>query len=277
MKAFPLLLLAIFSLLIDASALTKGMSLAEVEAEMGAPVSRMAAGSREVLLYTNNQKLEFVDGTLHSATGVTLSAKTEPLEPKPVDTATTKPAPQNTESQLETQLDLPVMRGKQTITESTAAQLDLADIGEGYAYGKIMQDVSAAVGHIDTKDNTPRRSEATNQLLRVLIGFVVELVITLFILKLSFQLCGFPSLWPQLFLLSGLVALVGAVVAFLLNAGLFNPIRIGLSFILLLGLIRMVTDVSEWTTAIKIAITARLISIGVMWLALAGAMMLFGI
>lgn len=273
MKVFRLLLLAIFSLLIDASALTKGMSLAEVEAELGAPVSRMAAGSREVLLYPGNQKLEFIDGILQGTNGVMLPTKTGSLQPNFADT----PTPQTAAPLLETKLELPVMRDQQTITESTQGQLELADIGEGYEYGKIMQDLTAELEDLGNNRNTARRSEATNQLLRVLIGFVVELIITIFILKLSFQLCGFPNLWHQVCLLSGLVALAGAVVAFLLDAGLFNPIRIGLSFILLLGLIKMVTDVREWATAIKIALTARLISIGFMWLALASAMVLFGI
>lgn len=199
---------------------------------------------------------------------------TEPSKSKPKSAAADELTQKNMQPLLDTELYLPVMRDEQTITESAQGKVEIADlIGDDYQYRKIMKNASTGPGGLESN----RRSDSTNQLLRVLIGFVVEFVITLSILKLAFQICGYPCPWHQTFLFSGLVALAGALTAFLLGAGLFNPISMGLSFIILLGLIHLLSDVRDWATAIKIALTARLISIGVMWLALAGAMMFFGI
>ena len=59
--------------------------------------------------------------------------------------------------------------------------------------------------------------------------------------------------------------------------GPLSPIRSVAGLIVLILLIRPLTDVREWATAIKIAVIARLVSIAVLWLAMIGLSMLFSI
>jgi hypothetical protein len=167
---------------------------------------------------------------------------------------------------------------KLTITESAG---DLKrESGEGtetYDYGKVTQDFEAALKEYESAGKKTPAEAKREHIAGVLIGFILEVLITLFVLKIAFQVCGFPVFWHQIILLSLAIGLAGAMLEYVLHAGLLNPVRIGLSFILLLILIRQMTDVREWATAIKIALTARLISIVVLWLCLAGLMMLFGL
>jgi hypothetical protein len=250
------------------------MSIQAVEAELGTPSSRMATGPQEVLLYNGNQKLEFLNGSLTSINGRPVPSATEQAEPNAISVV----KEQGSTHLLDSDLELPVMRDQQTITESTQSQLQFGDLTfNNSPYGDLMKKLSGQLQDYESTQQSTNRSDATNHLLLFSIGFMVEFIITLLILKVAFRLCRFPCLWHQIGLLSIVFAASGAIVAFLIDAGLFNPIRLGLSFIVLLVLIQQFTDVREWATAIKIAITARLISIGVMWLALAGAMMLFGI
>jgi hypothetical protein len=177
---------------------------------------------------------------------------------------------------IEDELGLPVMRDQLTITESSqelaASQEEISE-----SYVKMMQDIASTLENYEASKGSAQNAQARNPLLHILIGFIIEVIVTLIVLKIAFQLCGFPSLFRQIIPLSLSVAVVGAFVGIVLHVGLFNPIRIGLSFIILLILIRAITDVREWATAIQIALTARLVSIGMMWLAFAGMMALFGL
>jgi heme/copper-type cytochrome/quinol oxidase subunit 4 len=127
-----------------------------------------------------------------------------------------------------------------------------------------------AISHTHSQSN-----DARTHLRNVLIGFILELVLTLVVLLISFHICDFPTLLHQIGLLSLSMALLGAGMEYFLFIGLANPIRIGLSFIILLLLIRQFTDVRDWATAIRITLIARLISLGLMWLSFAAIMASF--
>lgn len=193
--------------------------------------------------------------------------------------AQTKDNSASTQDSLTTlEMEIPTARGNLTITESAQIEsISEQDIGANYDFGEIGEALS---GKLENDEAAHSRSGYTNariHLRDVLIGFILEIVLTMVVLAIAFSLIGFPFLVYQIGLLSLAMALSGAALHYLLFIGLFNPIRIGLSFVILLILIKQFTDVRGWATAIRIAILVRLISLGLMWLALAGTMAIFGL
>lgn len=178
----------------------------------------------------------------------------------------------------ELQLDMPSTSNGMTITESIKAEeLNSEKLGEMYQLNSANQDLGAAIDNYEDGHNASSKSKRQEHLRDLLIGFILEVLLTCAVLQVAFSLTGFPCLFHQIALLSLTVALAGAGLDYTLSIGLFNPIRIGLSFILLLLLIRQFTDVREWATAIRIALLARFISLALMWLSFAGLMVLFGL
>ncbi len=178
----------------------------------------------------------------------------------------------------ETKIEIPVTRNDMTITESyQIGELTAENIGANYDLDKISNTLSEALENDAASHSASGQADARIHLRNVLIGFILEIILTIIVLQIAFSLSGFPFLFYQIALLGLAVALAGAALEYFLLIGLFNPIRIGLSFIILLILIRQLTDVREWATAIRIAILARIISLGLMWVAFAGVMVAFGL
>lgn len=193
----------------------------------------------------------------------------------PAQTPTSPP-----ESTIETglQMEIPLSQSDLTITESARLEANLEQgIGANYDFGKIADSLSETLKNDQASHSASSRNDARTHLRDVLIGFILEIIITIIVLQIAFSICGFPCLFYQIALLGLAVALAGATLEYFLFIGLFNPIRLGLSFIILLLLIQRLTDVREWATTIRIALLARIISLAVMWLAFAGIMMTFGL
>lgn len=281
MKVFSHLFLLLFCLASHLSALTQGMPPKQVEKELGKPISKLSAGGKTIYNYEKEGQLIFINDALVTADGNKLPAPASKVE-APVKTvqppvSKVQPTAVATKDTPILQVELPAMRTEQTIGESTLNEDNtIEDIAEnGYEYSQMANDLEQSIDHYESQhDNVPQTEK--ERLTHILIGFIIEVVITLIVLKIAFSLTGFPVLLRQLILLSLAVALGGAMVDYVIHAGIYNPVRNGLSFILMLLLIRQMTDVREWSTAITIAITARIVSIIVMWLAFAGILMLFG-
>lgn len=111
------------------------------------------------------------------------------------------------------------------------------------------------------KADSPRQG-----LREIVIAFSVEILVTLFVLSITFQICGFPCAFRQLFSLSLAVALFGAVLDTLISLPLLHPLRALAGLVILIGLIRPFTEVAMWSTAVKIGIITRLISLAIIWL-----------
>ncbi|MGZ0707340.1 hypothetical protein ACWPKO_03265 [Coraliomargarita sp. W4R53] len=264
MKYFSLLCLACLCLCLHAQALTQGMTIKAVEAEIGKPISQMEIGNRAILIYPDQRKLEFRSGKLVRENG--LEIKTLVADLPPEDSI---PAPA---------AELPVARHDVSLSKSIESEeFSAENLSQVYDMGAINQELGSAIENYEHTHNTSKTATENDHLRDVLIGFILEVVLTCIVLQVAFNLSGFPCLFHQIALLSLIVALVGATLEYLLSIGLFNPIRIGLSFIVLLLLIRQLTDVREWATAIRIAILARFISLALMWLSFAGIMVLFGL
>jgi hypothetical protein len=238
------------------------MSPEAVEAELGKPSSRIKTTNHTTWIYPNQRKLEFENNRLIGADGLELTPPSASL------------LAQNIVSEL--QMEMPLSSGNISISDSIQTEeKNAGKLTEMLQLGAENGDLNSAIDQYENAHDSSTTPTQAEQLRDVLIGFILEIVLTCAVLQLAFNLTGFPCLLHQIGLLSLTVALVGAGVQYTLSIGLFNPIRIGLSFILLLLLIRQLTDVREWATAIRIALLARFISLALMWLSFAGLIALF--
>lgn len=173
-------------------------------------------------------------------------------------------------------LGLPVMRDQQTITESSrGGPLGVEDIDS--SYGKMMQDFAATLERDGTGVNVEKRAPKRNKLLDILVGFIIEFVVTMIVLKIAFLIGEFRYRFAQITPICLTVAFVGALLHFVLDLRLFHPIQIGLSFVIMLFMIRIMTEAHEWAAALQVTFVARLVSIGMIWLAFTGMIVLLGL
>jgi len=241
MKALPYAILTLLSLLLDVGAQTQASHSAAVENEQDKLSSHAAASLSEP-----------------SATG----------EKDPAAEAGTTHFIGNT-------LELPLMREQLTITES--AEGSAVDVeGLDFIYGKKVQEFATALDDNAMEFSISKRSQQRHPLLEILIGFIIEVVITLVILKITFLVGEFRFCLSQVLPISLTVGFVGAFLHLTLGISLLNPMQIALSFLIMLMLIRFMTEAHEWADALKITLVARLVTTCLFWLAATG-MSVFGL
>jgi len=241
MKALPYAILTLLSLLLDVGAQTQASHSAAVENEQDKLSSHAAASLSEP-----------------SATG----------EKDPAAEAGTTHFIGNT-------LELPLMREQLTITES--AEGSAVDVeGLDFIYGKNVQEFATALDDNAMEFSISKRSQQRHPLLEILIGFIIEVVITLVILKITFLVGEFRFCLSQVLPISLTVGFVGAFLHLTLGISLLNPMQIALSFLIMLMLIRFITEAHEWADALKITLVARLVTTCLFWLAATG-MSVFGL
>ncbi len=247
---------------LNAADLTRGMTIEEVRIELGREESTMELGDRQILIYSGGTQLEFRYGKLVKKNGDLLPKPSAPEESQPEAVPATI---------LET--EPPRIREEQTITESATLDTpDIAAIGQDSNRNEAFKQLENEMEDDAGKFTQSGRESSHRHLLAVGISFGVEAVVTFIVLSIAFSISGFPTVVRQLALLSLAVALSGTVLDFILNSGPTNLLRAAAGFIILLVLIKQMTDVREWATAIKIAIIARLVSIVVVWLVIVGLM-----
>ena len=248
MKALPYAILTLLSLLLDVGAQTLASHSAAVENEQDKLSSHVAASLSEP-----------------SATG----------EKDPAAEAGTTHFIGNT-------LELPLMREQLTITESAeGSAVDVegsaVDVeGLDFIYGKNVQEFATALDDNAMEFSISKRSQQRHPLLEILIGFIIEVVITLVILKITFLVGEFRFCLSQVLPISLTVGFVGAFLHLTLGISLLNPMQIALSFLIMLMLIRFITEAHEWADALKITLVARLVTTCLFWLAATG-MSVFGL
>ena len=241
MKALPYAILTLLSLLLDVGAQTQASHSAAVENEQDKLSSHAAASLSEP-----------------SATG-----ETDPA------------AEAGTTHFIGNTLELPLMREQLTITES--AEGSAVDVeGLDFIYGKKVQEFATALDDNAMEFSISKRSQQRHPLLEILIGFIIEVVITLVILKITFLVGEFRFCLSQVLPISLTVGFVGAFLHLTLGISLLNPMQIALSFLIMLMLIRFMTEAHEWADALKITLVARLVTTCLFWLAATG-MSVFGL
>ena len=166
------------------------------------------------------------------------------------------------------------MRDQLTITESaqgTSVEIEDLDL----SYGKRIQAFAATLEDDTAEFSVSKRSKKRNPLLEILIGFIIEVVMTLIILKITFLLSELRYYFSQVLPISLAVACVGVLMHVIFGISLLNPLQIALNFLVMLLLIRLITEAHEWAIALRITFVTRLVTIGLIWLAFTG-MSVFG-
>jgi hypothetical protein len=186
----------------------------------------------------------------------------------------TTPTPSDVTPFIKGTLDLPLMRDQLTITESSQnSSIVGKDIDATYA--KMMQDFAATLDNYGTAATGRSESRSPNRLLNILIGFAVKVIVTLIVLKITFQLNEHRARLKQILPISLAIATMGALLNLIGGIGLFHPIQIALSFFLLLMMIRLVTDLREWAAALQMTFATRLASLATLWLTFTCMTLLF--
>jgi len=98
----------------------------------------------------------------------------------------------------------------------------------------------------------------------LLIQFSIEVILSFVVLKVAFNLTGFPSLTRQLLPISILIALSMLGVDHLVGEDSFF-IRNLVAFAVSYNLIKWLTDAKDWELAMTIAIAARVVTAAISW------------
>jgi hypothetical protein len=140
-----------------------------------------------------------------------------------------------------------------------------------------MQDLAQTLNPYDARIQRQSRTATVNLGLITLIEFIIELTIPFIVLKVAFQFSDYRFQPQQILTICLIVAAVGAILFGTLQLGVFNPARIGISFMIMLVLLRVITQVHDLSTALQMTLIARLISLGIGWLVLYGMSLLLGL
>jgi hypothetical protein len=237
-----------------------GTSLESVQSELGPAESIVEAGAKEILVYADGTRLEFMDGKLIRPDQLTL------LPAKPVATdSLTRSDPLIKAEHIVAQ------REKQTISTNVGTNdLDYSKLAESYGNRKTFEGLEADLRAEEASSSWKHAAHTNQRLKEIALGFAIELLVTFVVLSIAFQLSGLAPGYSKLILLSTAVALIGALLDTLLHTGPLHPIRSVAGFSLLLVLIPQLTHVRKWATALKIAAIARIVSILFFWLVLKG-------
>lgn len=171
-------------------------------------------------------------------------------------------------------LELPSMRDQLTITKSaqgTSVEIEDLDL----SYGKRIQAFAATLEDDTAEFSVSKRSQKRNPLLEMLIGFIIEVIMTLIVLKITFLLSELRFYFSQVLPISLVVASFGVLMHVIFGISLLNPLQIALNSLVMLLLIRLITEAHEWAIALRITFVTRLVTIGLIWLAFTG-MSVFG-
>jgi len=255
-----LLLLLLTCAYAQGQVFTPGTSLDSVQSKLGPAESKVEVGSKEILVYADGTRLEFMDGKLI----------------RPGDLALTPAQPQATDSftpgePLIKAENIVAPREKQTISANTSTKdLNYSSLGENYGDRTTLERLEADLRAEEASSSSKYAAQKRQRLKDIALGFAVEILVTFVVLSIAFQVSGFQPAYPKLILLSIAVALIGALLDTLLHAGPLHPIRSVAGFAILLVLIPQLTHVRKWATALKIAAVVRIVSILFFWLVLKG-------
>jgi hypothetical protein len=216
-----------------------------------------------------NRSSAIVDHKDKLSSHVTASL-TEPTATGGVDST----ADTDTTAFIANTLELPSMRDQLTITESAqSTSVDIEDL-DG-SYGKKIHAFAAILEDDTAEFSISKRSQKRNPLLEILIGFIIEVVMTLIVLKIIFLFSELRYKFSQMLPISLAVASVGVFMHVTFGISLLNPMQIALNSLVMLLLIRLITEAHEWAIALRITFATRLIITGLIWLAFTG-MSVFG-
>lgn len=233
-----------------------GTPLETIQSELGVAESRSEEGSKEILVYADGTRFEFIDGKLITATQLF-----QPIQREEKTTSGEDDPLINAQSIVE-------QRQQQSISASAKSEgLHYSLLAENYAQQKALE---AEIRAEEASDGSPPSLLAGQSLRKIALSSGIEFLVTFLVLSFAFQICGFASILWRSLLLSLALAVAGALIATLIQVGPLHPLRFAAGFGILLLAIPPLSPRRRWSTAIKIALTARIAFILCAWLAFYG-------
>lgn len=254
------------------------MPEAEVYEVLGRPTSTAELGKKKILMYEGGVRIELKGGLVQRAKGIDFTF-VQPINPPP-------PLPEPLAvDDVEPVTENVVIEAEPALVEPPASEPQQLDP----SYEDVMAATQEAVKEFGEYDGIDY-SEYTEEdyayeeiewpwwasVLIGAIGFGVDFGLTYFILMLAFRHVGFSVFWKELLLLSFLTALLASIIIAVTDAIQLDFFFLQQALILssLIGLIILLTDVKTFTTAAKIALAARAITLLIGFLIIAGSLML---
>lgn len=257
MRSYVIVCFLILCTCVKAQVFSPGTSLERVQSELGIAESRLEQGSKEILIYADGTRLEFIDGKLVAPSRLFQSPQQG-----------VRPSKADADDPLVNAQSIVEQRQQQTISASTnRAEIDYSQLAENYGDRKTLE---AELRAEEASSPSAGKVLSKNTLRVIVITGGIEFFVTFLLLALALQICGFSSaLWPAL-LLGLAVAIVGALLDTLIQVGPFHPLRFAAGFAILLFGIAGLVQPRRWGAAITIAALARLAFILFAWLGLYG-------
>lgn len=232
-----------------------GTPLEKIQAELGAAESRSEQGSKEILVYADGARFEFIDGKLITATQSFQASQRE--------------------TRLTTGGDAPLIDAQSIVEQRQQQTISASARNEGLRYSLLSENgqQKALEAEIMAEEITATSSTsllAGQSLRKIALSSGIEFLVTFLVLSFAFQICGFASIFWRSLLLGLAVALAGALVTTLIQVGALHPLRFAVGFGILLLTIPPLSPRRRWSSAIKIALIARIAFVLFTWLGFYG-------
>ena len=186
MTARILILLLLAPALLPGESLSRGMTQEDVQAALGHAESTMATGPREILIYADGTRLEFVDGKLVKQNNRELS----PPPPAPAE----KPAAK--EPLIKAEEIVEQREGKTIGASVQAPNIGALETGQSYQSGGRLESLEADIAAGALAADGTGNGTGANLLQGIAIAFGIEIAVTLLVLSIAFQISGFPTRSP---------------------------------------------------------------------------------
>ena len=250
----------------DAEGVREGMTRAEVEAEVGKPLSVLARGETTVMRYPNDGRVELVDGKVTRV--VRVRHASDPATPEEV---AAEEAAKAAKAESEAAKAKAAADAKAEVESSKAgaeAQRELES-----AVDRMTEEHAAAptatMGELGMRESPSRFWTLLG------VGALVQVGVGMVILKLAFKWADVHAdwsqmLWPALAGMAGGVA-VRAVGYAALGVSEFFRVDDAVSYLALLAALLKTTHACTWQRAIAVAAAAKLMTL-VVWVFLSVAL-----
>jgi hypothetical protein len=179
---------------------------------------------------------------------------------------------------IELGLELPLTKNDQTITESgETANRTTDNIIDGYNFSKISKNISEELDPMDNQQRAGNWTQGERLLRDCLVGFIIEATFTSLVLSIVCLLLGATDAYFRIVSCGFIIAFIGATLGFALRIELLNPLRVILSFVILVPLVQWFVDIGKWSMVILISVITRVVTLAMILAAYSGASVLFGL
>jgi hypothetical protein len=155
-----------------------------------------------------------------------------------------------------------------TITESADFEnLGLEETGGDFHFDTIDESVSEALTEYAAGQREVETAGKDREVLRdLLLTAVIECLLIAIVLHITLGVGGFSGAFGRAVATGAGVAIAGGTIGYSLQTGLFDPLRIAVSFLVLALLLKGLLKLERWGRVFRTAVPVLIISLGLVWL-----------